>query len=87
MPLDRHDVLLRNAKQDELVLERLLDDCDVDDDPLGFHAQQGAEKLLKAALVSRQADYPRTHNLGYLFIGYLPQHARPISFSLYLREV
>jgi hypothetical protein len=30
MPPDRHDVLLRKAKQDELVLERLLDDCDVD---------------------------------------------------------
>ena len=38
MPLDRYDVLLRKAKQDELVLERLLDDRDVDDDTLGFHA-------------------------------------------------
>jgi HEPN domain-containing protein len=66
MPLDRHDVPLRKAKQDELVLERLLDDRDVDDDTLGFHAQQAAEKLLKAALVSRKADYPRTHNLGVL---------------------
>jgi hypothetical protein len=49
MPLDRHDVLLRKAKQDEFVLERLLDDRDVDDDTLGFHVQQAAEKLLKAA--------------------------------------
>jgi HEPN domain-containing protein len=64
MPPDRHDVLLRKAKQDELVLERLLDDCDVDDDTLGFHAQQAAEKLLKAALVFCNVDYPRTHNLG-----------------------
>jgi hypothetical protein len=40
MPLDRHDVLLRKAKQDELVLERLLYDCDVDDDTLGFHASR-----------------------------------------------
>ena len=66
MPPDRHDVLLRKAKQDELVLERLLDDCDVDDDTLGFHAQQAAEKLLKAALVFCKVDYPRTHNLGVL---------------------
>jgi HEPN domain-containing protein len=66
MPPDRHDVLLRKARQDELVLERLLGDRDVDDDTLGFHAQQAAEKLLKAALAARALDYPRTHNLGVL---------------------
>ena len=66
MPPDRHDVLLRKARQDELVLERLLGDSEVDDDTLGFHAQQAAEKLLKAALVARAIDYPRTHNLGVL---------------------
>jgi HEPN domain-containing protein len=49
MPPDRHDVLLRKSRQDELVLERLLGDSDIDDDTLGFHAQQAAEKLLKAA--------------------------------------
>ena len=48
------------------MLERLLGDSDVDDDTLGFHAQQAAEKLLKAALVARAVDYPRTHNLGAL---------------------
>jgi HEPN domain-containing protein len=63
---DRHDVLLRKARQDELVLERLFGDSDVDDDTLGFHAQQAAEKLLKAALAARAIDYPRTHNLGAL---------------------
>ena len=47
-------------------MERLLGDRDVDDDTLGFHAQQAAEKLLKAALESRKAYYPRTHNLGVL---------------------
>jgi HEPN domain-containing protein len=57
MPPDRHDVLLRKASQDELVLERLLGDSDVDDDTLGFHAQQAAEKLLKAALAARALDY------------------------------
>jgi HEPN domain-containing protein len=66
MPRDRHEVLLRKARQDEIVLERLLGDSDVDDDTLGFHAQQAAEKLLKAALAARAIDYPRTHNLGAL---------------------
>lgn len=42
------------------------DHSDVDDRTLGFHAQQAAEKLVKAALVARKADYPRTHNLGVL---------------------
>jgi hypothetical protein len=54
MPPDRHDVLLRKAKQDELVLERLLDDCDVDDDTLGFHAQQAAEK--RRSIDSRRSE-------------------------------
>jgi hypothetical protein len=51
---------------EELVLERLLDDRDIDDDTLGFQAKQAAEKLRKAALVARKADYSRTHNLGVL---------------------
>lgn len=53
MPPDRHDVLLRKARQDELVLERLPGDSDVDDDTLGLHAQQAAEKLVKASLAAR----------------------------------
>jgi hypothetical protein len=38
MPPDRPAVLLRKAKQDELALEKLLDDRDIEDDLLGFHA-------------------------------------------------
>lgn len=66
MPPDDPDVLIRKAKQDELVLDRLLLDSDVDDDTLGFHAQQAVEKLLKAAMAMRGLDYPRTHDLGAL---------------------
>jgi HEPN domain-containing protein len=66
MPPDQPDVLLRKASQDELVLERLLTDRDLDDDTLGFHAQQAVEKLLKAALAIRRVGYPRTHDLGTL---------------------
>jgi len=65
-PPDRPEVLLHKARQDELVVERLLGDPDVDDDTLGFHAKQAVEKLLKAVLTSRNVDYPRTHNLGVL---------------------
>jgi HEPN domain-containing protein len=66
MPPDRPEVLLRKARQDELVLQKLLNDPEVDDDTLGFHAQQAAEKMLKAVLASRGVDYPKTHNLRVL---------------------
>jgi HEPN domain-containing protein len=66
MPPDRPEVLLRKARQDELVLQKLLGDREVDDDTLGFHAQQAAEKMLKAVLASRGVDYPKTHNLRVL---------------------
>ena len=63
---DRPDLLFRKAQQDELVLDRLLGDPDVDDDTLGFHAQQAAEKMLKALLAARSVDYPKTHNIRVL---------------------
>jgi HEPN domain-containing protein len=66
MPSDRPEVLLRKARQDELALEKLLDDCDIEDDLLGFHAQQAVEKMLKALLAARGVDYPKTHNLRVL---------------------
>ena len=66
MPPGRPEVLLRKARQDELALEKLLDDCDIEDDLLGFHAQQAVEKMLKALLAARGVDYPKTHNLRVL---------------------
>jgi HEPN domain-containing protein len=66
MPPDHPEVLLRKAKQDELAVEKLLDDGDIEDDLIGFHAQQAAEKMLKALLAARGVDYPKTHNLRVL---------------------
>ena len=43
-------LLVRKAEGDEAILDRLLDDPDVPDDVLGFHAQQAIEKRLKAVL-------------------------------------
>jgi HEPN domain-containing protein len=54
-----HD--LRNA---EYVLN-LKEDCPVD--TVCFHCQQCAEKYLKALLISRAIDFPRTHDLVVLF--------------------
>jgi len=33
---------------------------------IGFHAQQAAEKYLKALLVAHQIEFPKTHDLGEL---------------------
>jgi HEPN domain-containing protein len=33
---------------------------------IGFHAQQAAEKFLKAYLVTHQVEFPKTHDLGRL---------------------
>jgi HEPN domain-containing protein len=47
-------------------LERLLPHADLDDELIGFHAQQAVEKLLKAWLAHLGVDYPRIHSLGTL---------------------
>jgi HEPN domain-containing protein len=57
---------LRKALQDQAILEILVDDYTISNDAVGFHAQQAAEKLLKALLVLYQQDYPRSHDLNIL---------------------
>ena len=58
--------LLTKAGEDEYVLDRLLEDAAAPEAMVGFHAQQAAEKLLKAALFLAGAVPPRTHNLTQL---------------------
>jgi len=45
-------------------------------DTVCFHAQQCVEKYLKAVLVFRGTETPRTHDIGAL-IGLLPRNLRP----------
>jgi HEPN domain-containing protein len=59
-------VLLEKAPGDLYVLERLATDADAPAWSLGFHAQQAAEKALKAVLAARSVEFPRTHNLAHL---------------------
>lgn len=58
--------LLAKAHGDEIVLTKLIEDVDVPDDILGFHAQQAVEKLLKAVLAASGVPFSRSHNLSYL---------------------
>ena len=59
-------VLLQKARDDLYVLERLATDANVPTWSMGFHAQQAAEKSLKAVLTAKSVDFPRTHNLALL---------------------
>jgi len=59
-------VLMEKAAGDEKILIRLIDDDDIPDDGLGFHAQQAVEKMMKAVLAHNDVTYERTHNIAYL---------------------
>lgn len=59
-------LLMEKAAGDEKILLRLIDDEDIPDDGLGFHAQQAVEKMLKAVLARNDVSYERTHNIAYL---------------------
>jgi HEPN domain-containing protein len=60
------EVLLRRAKGDLQACRALADELDIDDNIVGFHAQQAVEKALKVALVLADADLPLSHDLGFL---------------------
>jgi len=63
----RHiDVLLEKAAQDESALDALIEHGGIAPETLGFHAQQAAEKLLKAAIRAVGAEFPLTHRLSAL---------------------
>ena len=59
-------VLLRRAESDLRACRRLAEDAAMEDDVIGFHAQQAVEKALKGALVLAGIPFPRTHDLDFL---------------------
>jgi len=63
---ERARAFLKRADAD-LAAVRALEDADpVPDEIVGFHAQQAAEKLLKAVLAGRGIEFPRTHSIRFL---------------------
>jgi HEPN domain-containing protein len=58
--------LLALAREDLAAAEALDRAERVSDAPVGFHAQQAVEKALKAAIASRDTDFPFTHDIGLL---------------------
>ena len=58
---------LRGARSDLVMSRKALADRDaVDPWVASFHAQQAAEKIMKAALIIEQIRFPRTHELERL---------------------
>jgi len=51
-----------------------MEDCPTD--TVCFHAQQCVEKYLKALLVAKELDFPKTHDLGELIV-LVPARIRP----------
>jgi HEPN domain-containing protein len=58
--------LVERARADQVSVRALVENADGIDEIAGFHAQQAVEKCLKAALVLRGEDPPRTHDLVFL---------------------
>lgn len=76
-PRDGRDlarVLLDRADDDIRLVRRVVDDADIADAIVGFHAQQAVEKAIKAVLAAREIEYAKTHALGYL-IGLIESNA------------
>src|ERR1700677_2015549 len=59
-------LLLRRANGDLQACRVLADGADIDDNIVGFHAQQAVEKAMKVVLVLADADLPLTHDLKFL---------------------
>ena len=66
--------LARLAQIDLATAEKLAPDPEMDDRPVGFHAQQAVEKVVKVALTLKGVDFPKTHDLEYL-IGLTGKHS------------
>jgi HEPN domain-containing protein len=57
---------LDRARKDLAAGEVLLKGGLEDYENVGFHAQQAAEKFIKAFLVRHQVEFPKTHNIALL---------------------
>jgi HEPN domain-containing protein len=80
-PRDRARLLVAKAQDDENLIAEVIESEQVTDEIIGFHAQQAAEKLLKALLMAREIQYRKTHDLREL-IDLLFEHAIILPESL-----
>ena len=64
--LERSRALLEAGERDLRALKGMSDTEVFEEEMAGFHAQQAAEKMLKAGLTLQDEVYPPTHDLDYL---------------------
>lgn len=72
-PSDLARRFLSLADRDIKVFRKLVNDPDIDDEAVGFHAQQAVEKCMKAVLALQQIEFRKTHDLRAL-IDLLEEH-------------
>ena len=72
MPDDRQQAVreivkdwMRHARSD-MAIAKMLENDEIASEIIVFHAQQAVEKALKALLIQRQIEFPRTHIIGVL---------------------
>lgn len=65
------------ADRDIRAFRKLADDREIDDEIVGFHAQQAVEKCLKAVLARHRIEVRKTHDLQVL-LDLLIQNKLPI---------
>ena len=87
-------VLLQKGRQDQYVMNRLLEDQSIPDEVIGFHAQQAVEKSIKAVLAHRSIKYRWTHQLDELAdllddsgISYPPELSEAVELTPYAVEL
>ena len=66
-------VIATNAERDAVAVQKMAPDPELADEVVGLHAQQAAEKYLKAVLAHRGITYRRVHSITYL-LGLLEDH-------------
>jgi HEPN domain-containing protein len=65
-PAEVAAILFRKAEGDAKAMRKLTADPEMDDEVVGFHAQQAVEKWLKAVVASRGENFEHTHDLRRL---------------------
>ncbi len=65
-PEDLARRFLALADRDIRAFRKLSDDPEIDDEVVGFHAQQAVEKCLKAVLIKHRIEQRKTHDLQLL---------------------
>jgi HEPN domain-containing protein len=59
-------VLYRKAGEDQALVRVVVDNPEIADAIVGFHAQQAVEKLTKAVLTAHGVEFAHRHDLDYL---------------------